>query len=79
MLSVAKAAQEHRVKRLVFAHIGRPMIKAMTAGKGLRSENSVRIRHYLFFAATRPRAKRLRRRASVDSRRPKASKQSRAS
>jgi hypothetical protein len=31
--SVAASAKEHRVKKLVFAHIGRPTIRALNAGK----------------------------------------------
>ena len=30
---VASDAQKYRIKKLVFAHIGRPTIKAMDAGK----------------------------------------------
>jgi hypothetical protein len=32
VLSVARQAQTHHIKRLVFAHIGRPTIRAMDAG-----------------------------------------------
>jgi hypothetical protein len=33
VLSVATSAKEQDVKKLVFAHIGRPTIRAMKAGK----------------------------------------------
>jgi hypothetical protein len=32
MQAVARAARRHRVKRLVFAHIGRPTLRALEAG-----------------------------------------------
>jgi hypothetical protein len=31
-LDVARHARQHRVKRLVFAHIGRPSLRAIDAG-----------------------------------------------
>ena len=34
-LDVAAQAREHRVQRLVFAHIGRPSLRAIDAGSGL--------------------------------------------
>jgi hypothetical protein len=34
-LDVAEQAREHRVRRLVFAHVGRPSLRAMDAGYGL--------------------------------------------
>jgi hypothetical protein len=34
-LDVATQAREHRVKRLVFAHIGRPSLRAIDAGSAL--------------------------------------------
>jgi hypothetical protein len=33
VLDVAREAQEHGVQRLIFAHIGRPTIRALDAGK----------------------------------------------
>jgi hypothetical protein len=33
VLAVASAAQAHRVRRLVFAHIGRPTLKAIDRGE----------------------------------------------
>jgi hypothetical protein len=33
VIAVAAAAREHNVRRLIFAHIGRPTLKAMDRGE----------------------------------------------
>jgi hypothetical protein len=64
VLSVAESAKENGVKKLVFAHIGRPTIKAIRAGKmppfGEFGED-----HSRFLVRSRPRSPRKPRRLQV--------------